>query len=225
MSKSRDKAYNVIKNAVLDGTFTPGERLIEAKLVALIGVSRTPIREAIKQLTADNYLVMRPNSGVAVADWGEHELEDIFKLRAMTEGLVARRASKYITDEQIAALRRHTDEIDKILASGPPFDIPGFLEENAAFHQTIVSAANSQILAQALERLISPPIVYKVAHNFTAAELTRSNSHHKEIIDSMEARDGDWADHSMQSHVMSAYNRMRSLQKKSLPFSLESRND
>lgn len=211
MSKSLEKAYNVIKNGVLDGSFKPGERLIESKLVELVGVSRTPIREAIKQLAADNYLVMKPNSGVAVADWSVRELEDIFKLRALTEGLIARRATKFITEEQISALEQHADAIDQVLEQGAPYDILRFLDENAAFHKTILAAADSTVLAQALERLISPPIVYQVAHNFTAAELRRSNSHHREIIDSMKARDGDWADHSMQSHVMSAYNRMRSL--------------
>jgi DNA-binding GntR family transcriptional regulator len=109
------------------------------------------------------------------------------------------------------ALRAHADTSDRVLEQGAPNDILRFLDEDAAFHKTILAAANSTVLAQALGRLVSPPIVYQVAHNFTAAELRRSNSHHREIIDSMKARDGDWADHSMQSHVMSAYNRMRSM--------------
>jgi len=211
VSKSRDKAYEIIKLAVLDGTFQPGERLIESKLVDLVGVSRTPIREAIKQLSADNYLVTKPNSGVAVAKWSDQELEDVFKLRAMTEGMIARRAAEKISAPQIESLKACANAIDNLLKNGQPFDIPLFLRENAAFHETLVTAAGSVILSQMLARLISPPIVYQVAHNFTAAELTRSNSHHREIIDSMTARDGDWAYHAMQSHVMSAYNRMRTI--------------
>ena len=211
MSKSRDKAYETIKQAVLDGTFQPGERLIESKLVDLVGVSRTPIREAIKQLSADNYLVTKPNSGVAVAKWSDQELEDVFKLRAMTEGMIARRAAEKISNGQVENLKACTDAIDSLLKSGPPFNIPQFLQENATFHETIQAAADSLILSQMLARLISPPIVYQVAHSFTAAELTRSNSHHREIIDSMIAQDGDWAYHAMQSHVMSAYNRLRKI--------------
>lgn len=210
MSRSLDKAYQAIKTAVLEGDFQSGERLVEQKLVELSGTSRTPVREAIKQLVAENYLVQKPNIGVSVASWSDAELEDIFRLRAKTEGMIASRATENISQEQIERLEQHVVAIDDVLAN-PPFDIPRFLQENAAFHQTIIEAAESPVLAQTLARVTSPPIVYQVAHNFTAAELKRSNSHHREILDSMRVRDGEWANHCMQSHILSAFNRMRAL--------------
>lgn len=211
MSKSRDQAYRYIKQAVLEGHFKPGERLIENKLVEKIGVSRTPIREAIKLLAADNYLVMRQNSGATVVNWSVDELSDIFKLRAITEGMIARRAADHITQDQIKSLQECIEKIDQLLTEGAPYNTLTFLEQNNQFHSILRSAANSHVLKQALERLISPPIVYQVVHNFTKQELMRSNSHHSEIVDSMIAGDGDWADHAMQAHVMSAYNRMREI--------------
>jgi len=213
MSKALDKAYLSIKQAVLDGTFKAGERLIEHKLVDLTGTSRTPVREAIKQLVADNYLVMKPNSGASVAIWSDRDLEDIFKLRAHTEAMIASRAAIQISQAEIDQLIDYTEQIDAILASPPPFDIPRFLDCNKSFHQVIINAAASPVLTQALARVTAPPIVYQVAHNFTHTELMRSNSHHREIIDSMIAGDGDWAYHCMQTHIMSAYNRMRNITK------------
>jgi len=213
MSKSRDLAYDFIRNAVLSGEFKPGERLIENTLVDLIGVSRTPIREAIKLLATDNYLVMRPNSGAAVANWSMDELEDIFHLRAMIEGSMTERAVHSITNDGIAQLIASADAIDEILVKGSPFDIPKFLEENHKFHTVIRDAAGSEAMEQALRRLISPPIIYQVAHNYSLLELERSNSHHREIIDSMIVKDGHWANHAMQTHVRSSFNRIRSIMK------------
>lgn len=213
MSKSRDRAYDYIRKAVLNGEFQPGERLIENTLVDLIGVSRTPIREAIKLLATDNYLVMKPNSGAAVANWSEQELEDIFHLRAMVEGAMAERAVKSITSEGIEQMIASADAIDEILGNGEPFDIPRFLEENHKFHTVIRIAADSEIMKQTLTRLISPPIIYQVANNYSLDELQRSNSHHREIIDSMIVKDGYWAKHAMQTHVRSSYNRMRTIMK------------
>ena len=211
MSKALDQAYGHIKTAILDGSFAPGERLVESKLVSLTGTSRTPVREAIKQLVAENYLAMKPNSGASVAVWSDRDLEDIFQLRAATEGMIARRAAQLVSEEDIDQLIKHADAIDGLLAAPAPYDIAGFLRENAAFHATIQNTAKSPVLTQALARLVSPPIIHQVAHNFTISELERSNSHHREIIDSMKARDGTWAYHCMQSHIMSALNRMRAL--------------
>lgn len=209
MSKSCDIAYAYIKKAILKGEFRPGDRMIEHNLVELIGVSRTPVRDAIKLLAVENYLILRPNSGAAVANWTVDELRDMFKLRALTEGLVARRAAERITAAEIGNLTDCVETIDAILAAGEPYDYPRYLEENEAFHEILCCAAGSVILCQALERLNSPSIMYQVAHNFTKQELLRSNSHHREIVDSMIAGDTDWADSAMQSHIMSSHNRMR----------------
>ena len=207
MSKATDQAYDIIRRAILDGTFAPGDRLKEEHLVDLCGVSRTPIREAIQRLAAKNYLVSKPNFGSHVANWSDKEIADIFTLRAIVEGMAAKRATENITDEQIAALQKEHDCIADVLAEPGELDIQTFLEANTRFHDVILSATKSEPLALTANRLVSPPIVAHTAHNYSREDLSRSNAHHKELISAMKVKDADWAEATMQSHIRAAHHR------------------
>ncbi|WP_321390540.1 GntR family transcriptional regulator [Emcibacter sp.] len=207
MSKSAEKAYAVIRNAVLDGHFAPGDHLREERLVELCGVSRTPVREAIKRLAAENYVVMKPHLGAHVANWSPQEIEDIFRLRAVTEGMAARRAAELITPEQLDILKEQHKIIEDMLAEDAEYSMEKFLKANKVFHNTILQATQSEILKQAVQRLVSPPIVTQTAINFTRNDLKRSNAHHLELIEALEARNGDWSDATMQTHILAAHQR------------------
>ncbi|MFC7050913.1 GntR family transcriptional regulator [Emcibacter nanhaiensis] len=207
MSKSAEKAYATIRNAVLDGYFAPGDHLKEERLVELCGVSRTPVREAIKRLAAENYVVMKPHLGAHVAKWSPQEIKDIFRLRAMTEGMAARRAAELITPEQIGILKEQHKIVDDMLAGKGEFSIETFITANKVFHNTLLEATRSEILKQAVLRLVSPPIVTRTAINFTHNELKRSNAHHLELIEALESGNGDWSDAVMQTHILAAYQR------------------
>ena len=207
MSKSTEKAYEIIRTAVLNGDFVPGDRLKEEQLVDLCGVSRTPIRDAIKQLAAENYLVMKPNYGAQVAKWSAQEIEDIFKLRAQCECMAVRRASEHITSEQIEVLRQQHKVIDDMLNDSDAFSIETFLRANKIFHDTILDATQSEVLKQAVLQLVSPPIVYQTALNYSHMDIQRSNEHHQELIDALEAKNADWCEAVMQNHILAAHRR------------------
>ena len=207
MSKSAQKAYAIIRTAVLDGYFSPGDHLKEEPLVKLCGVSRTPVREAIKRLAAENYVVMKPHVGGYVANWSAQEIEDIFKLRALVEGAAARRAAELITDEQIETLKNQHKIIDDMLAENTEVNVEIFLATNKIFHDTILAATDSEIIKQSVSRLVSPPIVYQTAQNYTRTDLQRSNAHHLELIEALEVGNGDWCDVIMQTHIHTAHQR------------------
>ena len=207
MSKSAEKAYAVIRNAVLDGSFAPGDHLKEERLVELCGVSRTPVREAIKRLAAENYVVMKPHLGAHVANWSTQEIKDIFTLRAMTEGMVARRAAELITPEQIEILKEQHKIVEDMLAGVGEFSIEAYITANKIFHNTLQEATRSEILKQAVLRFVSPPIVTRTAMNFTRDDIKRSNAHHLELIEALESGNGDWSEAVMQTHILAAHQR------------------
>jgi len=211
MSKSATKAYEIIRTAVLNGEFAPGDRLKEERLVDLCGVSRTPVREAIKRLAAENYVVMKPNQGGHVANWSNQEIEDIFKLRALCEGMAARRAAALITDTQMQTLRTQQKVIDALLADSGAFNVEDFLEANRVFHETIMDATQSEVIKQAVFRLVSPPMVYQTAQSYSRQDLLRSNAHHLELIEALEEKNGDWCDAVMQTHILAAHRRFKEI--------------
>ncbi len=209
MSKSVTKAYDIIRNSVLNGDFAPGDRLKEERLVALCGVSRTPVREAIKRLAAENYVVIEPNQGGHVANWSAEEIEDIFKLRALCEGMAARRAAANITKEQIDILRAQHKIIDELLQDNDAFYVEPFLKANSIFHATIMDATHSEVIKQSVFRLTSPPVIYQTAQSYSRQDLLRSNAHHQELIEALEEKNADWCDAIMQTHILAAHRRFK----------------
>ena len=101
MARAVDKAYEVIRNAVLQGEFGVGFRLKENELAESIGVSRTPIREALRRLNSEGLIDFKSNHRATVARWSEENVEDMFRLRALLEGFATGLAAERISDGQI----------------------------------------------------------------------------------------------------------------------------
>ncbi len=208
MTKAADQAYDIIRRAILDGVFGPGDHLKEEQLVERCGVSRTPIREAIQRLSSENYLMTKPNSGSYVANWSVQEIADIFALRATIEGMACYRAARNITREQLAILQAQYDKVAAAL-EGPnaTIDIDMFLEANRIFHRVILEATQSEPLMQAAQRIFSPPMVSRTAYNYTKEDIRRSNAHHLELIEGLKVGDGEWCEATMCSHIRAAHHR------------------
>ena len=204
MSKAATKAYMEIRQRILSGEFAPGLHLKEEELADVIGVSRTPIRDALRNLAADLYVTSVPNHGTFVNDWTAGDIEEIFTLRGMLEGYAARRAAEQITPDQIATLHQCCDRIEEASSNPDNPDIEKFLAANRLFHQVILDAAGSERLSLMLSRLVEQPVVLRTATSYSGEELQRSNGHHQEITQAMEVGDGNWAEAVMVSHIHSA---------------------
>ena len=103
-SGSADRVYDTLRQGILDGTYAQGARLGEADLADALGVSRTPVREALRRLGSEGLLATLPNKGARVRTWTAGELGDIFDLRALLEGHAAARAATRVTDADISAM-------------------------------------------------------------------------------------------------------------------------
>lgn len=204
MSKATQKAYEIIRENILSGHFPPGSHLKENELVERCGVSRTPVRDALRQLATDRYVVTHRNQGVFVNQWTVDDIKDIFELRSILESIVAERAARSITDDQLATLRSVHGRIQAMLDKKTAPKIELFLSENKIFHQVLIDAAGSRTLAESLGQIVQPPLVAQTARQYTREELQQSNDHHRDIISALEDHDSAWAASVMKTHIISA---------------------
>jgi DNA-binding GntR family transcriptional regulator len=199
-----ERAYEVIRGGILDGTFGLGARLPEEDLAARAGVSRTPVREALRQLAAEGFVTFAPNRGAQVASWSDDDLEEIFQLRALLESYAASRAARRIDAARLLALHELADGMDAAAHRGTAAALDRIAELNNRFHRAILTIADSQRLHALLDTVIVVPLVHRTFHRYTPAALRRSMHHHRELLAAFEAADSEWAATVMRTHVLAA---------------------
>jgi DNA-binding GntR family transcriptional regulator len=205
---SADRAYAEIRGLILSGDASPGTPLREEALADIVGVSRTPIREALRRLEAELYAVRTPGGRLVVADWDVDDVAEMFALRAMLEGHAAARAARRMTPEQLSELKDCNARIEAAIALPQP-DIARFLAENRRFHDHVLAASASPRLTTMLAGLVEQPIVRRTATRYARADLERSAHEHGQLIQAFAARDGDWARAVMTAHIHRALHAFR----------------
>ena len=204
MSKASERAYSEIRALIFSGDVPPGSPLTEEALADICGVSRTPVREALRRLEAELYVVRSDSQRLFVANWNSEDLAEMFTLRAMLEAHAAARAATRITFSGIERLRASNAMITAAVAADTP-DVALFLSENRRFHEIFISAAASPRLATMLAALVEQPVVRRTAARYGRDELARSAHEHGELIQAFAARDAEWARAVMVSHIRRAF--------------------
>ncbi|GIU66862.1 GntR family transcriptional regulator [Candidatus Phycosocius spiralis] len=210
MSAAAQKAYLYLKNQILNGDVPAGEHVSEAEIAISAGVSRTPVREAIRRLSSEGLLLRRPHLGAVVPKWSQEELEDVFSLRALLESKAAERAASRISLKELDHLASLAEEM--LYGVTPLTDVDQldegrtkFGELNGQFHAIIVAAAQSIRLSTMLEHVIHIPLSVRTILRYDKADLIRSAGHHIELVSAFRARDGAWAASVMRSHILAAW--------------------
>lgn len=199
-----ERAYHCIRQAILEGRFAAGSRVTEHEAAALAGVSRTPVREALRRLQSEGMLEFVPNQGTVVASWTEGEIDDIFELRAMLEAYAVERATRHASEDELAALRELAEaQIEAARASGGA-RLEDIGRLNSLFHERLQRAAASERLQRMLVSLIEVPLVAQTFRKYSPDQLLRSAQHHLEIVLAMEAGDAAGAASIMRAHVLAA---------------------
>jgi len=193
-------ATELIRNAIVEGKLEPGRRLKEEELARELGLSRTPIREALLLLQAEDLVVATPNRGAVVRAHDAEELEDLYDLRALLEGHAARRAAERISRPVIAALRASCDRFAAVEAD----DVSGLVRENLDFHNAILDAAGSARLAWMVRKVIKQPLVYNSYRWYSPEQMRISVRYHRRIVAAFAAGDADAAELLMREHVLEA---------------------
>lgn len=201
MSKASEMVVDQLRERILGGEYVPGERLGEVELADKLGVSRTPVREALRRLTAEGLVDLVPNKGARVVEYPRRDLDQIFKIRARVEGLAAREAARTATDADIDHLERVATELKERSDAGRLEDV---YRLNAEFHGSLNALAGSAVLTATVGQLIHSSVLSRTLHSFDEAARQRSANHHLEIVAALRARDPEWAGAVMTAHLMSA---------------------
>lgn len=201
MTAASDRAVDELRERILGGEYVPGERLAEVELAEKLGVSRTPVREALRRLAAEGLVDITANKGARVVEYPRTDLERIFEIRSRVEGLSARIAAETATDDDI-------DRLEHIATVLGDHSEAGRLEEvyrlNAEYHATLNGLAGSTVVTATVNQLIHSSVLVRTLHAFDEPARRRSVAHHLEIVAALRARDGDWAEAVMHAHLLSA---------------------
>ena len=193
-------ATELIREAIVDGRIGPGQRLKEEELARELGISRTPVREALLILQAEGLVDAAPNRGAVVRSHDAADLEDLYQLRALLEGYAARRAATRVNEVDLAGLWSSCERFDHLADA----DVRELVRENLLFHNVILDACGSARVAHFVRKVIELPLVYKSYIWYSPDQRRISAHYHRQIVRALEAGDGERAELIMKEHVFEA---------------------
>jgi len=192
-----ENAYTKIKRKIITTKMSPGSVISEAELMEELELGRTPIREAIKQLQAENLVTVTPRRGMYVADIAVTDLTQIFEVRVDLEVLAAKLAARRITKEQLARLKDLAENYSLV----DPSDKEALIDIDHKFHSLITEAAHNKFLCKELEHFYNLSLrIWYLAINFAQPEDIDVEAH-VEILDAIEAGDAQKAGLRMKTHI------------------------
>lgn len=192
-------AYSLILAAIDDGTYKPGDRLVESELAERFGVSRTPIREALQRLETQS-LLTRDGRSLIVASLDHNQLAELYVVRAQLEGLAARLAAKHASVEEVRVLRDMVAE-DRRLMNDPK----ALSRANKRFHKQIHLASHNRFLVQQLD-LVHRSMALLATTSLEAEGRGRTAlEEHEAIVEAIARGDGEAADKALREHISRAF--------------------
>ncbi len=189
----REKIVEVLREAIIKQKIKPGERITELEVAERFGISRTPIREAFRQLESEGFLTIVPRKGAVVSDIEEQDIKDFYELKGILEGYAARQAVKRMTEKDIVRLEQFNIEIEEYAKRQ---DVSGMTKAHNAFHELILETCGNRKIKQVVTGLVRQFLRFRfyVASLVHVQEILRE---HTEIVAAIRSGDGDRAEASM----------------------------
>lgn len=194
----REVVFNTLRQGILTGILKPGERLMEIHLAKRLGVSRTPIREAIRMLELEGLVTMIPRKGAEVAMISKQDLSDVLEVRRVLDGLATSLASKRISEEEKILLKKAADDFVKSITSG---DVTTIAEADVYFHDVILKASGNRQLILMMNNLAERIYRYRLEY------IKDTNNHaslireHEEILEHVLNGNGQQAADAAKKHI------------------------
>lgn len=196
-----EQPYRELRARILDGRLEPGTPLKERDLCADLHVSRTPIREALRRLSADGLAEIRPGRSIIVARFDSQEIEEIFELGIVLESFVAGLAAAKATPDDIARLAAILDDMQKAVDAGPARHA-AYIQLDRDFHEHLSAIARNRRVSDMLRQAVSFRVLLDVFTDYDSPDFATSLAQHRTILGAIEARDADWASAAMRTHIM-----------------------
>lgn len=200
-----DVAHRAIRDGIRRGRFRPGQRLIETAIAEEEGISRTPVRQALRRLEREGVVVIEKRRGARVRDLSPRQVSDLYEVRARLEAFACELAAERATPADHQELRQIAEAFEAAASEDAARDdFARVREANAALHQKIAQSAGNPFVGIALEASIENPLVLRAYRGFSDEELSRSTLFHHLIVDAICAGSGDRAGRLMAEHVLQA---------------------
>ncbi|HXZ07031.1 MAG TPA: GntR family transcriptional regulator [Paraburkholderia sp.] len=204
-SRSADDVYLAIKDALTTGGYSAGQYLREEQLAKRLGVSRTPVREALRRLDAEGWVETRPNYGVRVKAWTLQDVREIFEARLLIEPYLASRAALHISTPDIERLKTLADVMLAITQRpSTTASCEAWFTANGEFHAIVTAAANNARLDRSLRSMKETPLIKWTFDTYRDEDRERSARQHFEIVFALEQRNAAWAEAITRCHILAA---------------------
>ena len=207
-SSLHDEVAAQLRDRIFDGELTPGTFLDEARLAEQMHISRTPLREALKVLTAEGLVRHEPRRGSFVNEATEQDLDEIFPVIALLEGRCAYEAARNATDADLQALEALHDKLNRHARARR---INDYYAANFAIHEAIITLANNRWLAQVIGDLRKIVKLARLQQLHAPGRLEQSLSEHMAVFAALKARDGEGAEAAMRTHLTRQREALRGL--------------
>lgn len=192
----RESILETIRDAIITGVLKPGEKVAEPELAERFGISRTPIREAFRQLESEGYLTVVPRKGAVVVTFSQRDVEEFYAIKSILEGYAARRACEKLTPREIDKLQSINDKLLLLAEEG---DIKQFFKVHNSFHELFVKAADNDKLNEMIQNLVGRFQRLRIASLSLPGRMEFSVREHQKIIDAFRNKDADLAENLVRS--------------------------
>ena len=182
-----EEAADRLRDMILEGELAPGDRIVEQSLCDRLGLSRTPLREAIKTLTAEGLIILQPNRGATVASLSLEDIEDTFRVIGVLEALAGEQACDRVQDDDIAEIRVLHYQMALHRTRGERLE---YFKLNQRIHERIVELSGNKVLMETHQRLGGRIRRYRFAANLATERWDQAIREHEEMLDALDARDG-----------------------------------
>jgi GntR family transcriptional regulator, trigonelline degradation regulator len=200
----REQVLDLLRQAIVEHRLKPGQRLIERELVEQIGVSRTTIREVLRQLAAEGLVATIPQRGAVVAVPTPEEAAELYEVRAALEALAARRFVEHASESQFHALRTAFDEVARVMSSGDDTDILEMIQAKDHFYDVLLKGSGNRAIHSILSGLTARVSVLRATSMSQPGRAAKSVEEVRAIVEAIEARDADAAARAAAFHVEQA---------------------
>lgn len=199
--RATDVAYSAIRQGLIAGRWPAGSHLRETELADEFGISRTPVREALRRLASEQMVEFEPHLGARVPGWSEQDLEEIFALRVQLESYAAGEAARHATPDQVAELGQLARDMEQAAFGLTQPDYVRITEANDRFHRLIVTASGNRRLMSLVGTLIEIPLVIRTFARFDEQAMARSVRQHFDLVQAIADHNADWAIAVMRAHI------------------------
>jgi len=194
-----DQVFEQLKKMILDGVFRPGNRIIESEVAESIGISRTPVREALHKLEAERLIVRLPKGGYVVKGMSMGEIEEIFDIRVILESFAGYLAAERWNDNEIAPLEDKLEEFEKYLMIN---DLKELTRLNTEFHELLYALSKSPKLIEMINNLRDEIFLLREILLESMKMGTLSHNDHKEIIKAIKNREAKTVERLLKEHIL-----------------------